>query len=196
VELELQIVPFLAATLYKLAGVHEVFGRLITLAFSLGTVAVIGAFARWLFAGSVAGVFAALLYAVMPGSIYYGRTFTPDATMVFFLAAALFAAARLFVEEEVWKAPAIVRVTALFALAYLAKPVAVVALVPLAAAAAVPIVPLRVEVLRRGVGEGRRLPWRGHVAIHIGAACRCPPEADAEAVVKALECAVASAGTA
>jgi len=133
VELELQIVPFLAATLYKLAGVHEVFGRLITLAFSLGTVAVIGAFARWLFAGSVAGVFAALLYAVMPGSIYYGRTFTPDATMVFFLAAALYAAARLFVEEEVWKAPAIVRVTALFALAYLAKPVAVVALVPLAA---------------------------------------------------------------
>jgi len=66
----------------------------------------------------------------------------------------------------------------------------------LAAAAAVPIVPLRVEVLRRGVGEGRRLPWRGHVAIHIGAACRCPPEADAEAVVKALEGAVASAGTA
>ena len=32
---------------------------------------------------------AAFVYAVMPGSIYYGRTFTPDATMVFFLTAAL-----------------------------------------------------------------------------------------------------------
>ena len=31
VELELQIVPFLAATLYKIFGVHEIFGRLITL---------------------------------------------------------------------------------------------------------------------------------------------------------------------
>ena len=29
VDRELQIVPFLAATLYKLFGVHEVFGRLI-----------------------------------------------------------------------------------------------------------------------------------------------------------------------
>ena len=33
VELELQIVPFLAASLYKVFGVHEIFGRLITLAF-------------------------------------------------------------------------------------------------------------------------------------------------------------------
>ncbi len=31
VELELQIVPFLAATLYKIFGVHEIFGRLISL---------------------------------------------------------------------------------------------------------------------------------------------------------------------
>ena len=49
VELELQIVPFLAATLYKTFGVHEIFGRLITLAFSLGTVAVLAVFGRWLF---------------------------------------------------------------------------------------------------------------------------------------------------
>src|SRR5215469_12512527 len=36
VELELQIVPYLAAGLYKIFGIHEIFGRLITLAFSLG----------------------------------------------------------------------------------------------------------------------------------------------------------------
>ena len=33
VELELQIVPFLAASLYKIFGLHPVFGRLITMAF-------------------------------------------------------------------------------------------------------------------------------------------------------------------
>ena len=49
VELELQIVPFLAATLYKIFGVHEVFGRLISLAFGVATIPVISAFGRWLF---------------------------------------------------------------------------------------------------------------------------------------------------
>ena len=44
VELELQIVPFIAAALYKVFGIHEVFGRLITIAFSLATVAVLGFF--------------------------------------------------------------------------------------------------------------------------------------------------------
>jgi len=49
VELELQIVPFLAATLYKIFGVHEIFGRLISLAFGVATIPVIAAFGRWLF---------------------------------------------------------------------------------------------------------------------------------------------------
>ncbi len=55
VELELQIVPFLAASLDKSFGVHEVFGRLIALAFSVGTVVVIAFLARWLFASALAG---------------------------------------------------------------------------------------------------------------------------------------------
>ena len=94
VELELQIVPFLAATLYKIFGVHEVFGRLITVLFSLSTVATLAYFGRWLFGSTLAGLAAAFFYAVFPGSVYYGRTFMPDCTMVFFLTAALFAAAR------------------------------------------------------------------------------------------------------
>src|SRR5579872_3675490 len=89
VELELQIVPFLAATLYKIFGIHEVFGRLLSIAFSVATIAVIGLFARRLFISGVAGAAAAFLFAVFPGSMYYGRTFMPDTTMVFFLTAAL-----------------------------------------------------------------------------------------------------------
>src|SRR5271170_7952323 len=69
VELELQIVPFFAATLYKIFGVHEIFGRLITLCFSVGTVAVIGYFGRWLFSSALAGLAAAFFFASFPGSI-------------------------------------------------------------------------------------------------------------------------------
>jgi hypothetical protein len=131
VELELQIVPFIAAALYKIFGVHEVFGRLISLAFSVGTVVVVGLFARWLFSDALAGLLAAFVYAIFPGSVYYGRTFTPDGAMVFFLTAALYSATRLLVEDESLAPRRLFRTTALVALAYLAKPVAVLGILPL-----------------------------------------------------------------
>ena len=131
VELELQIVPFLAAALYKAFGVHEIFGRLITLAFSLATIAMVGYFARWLFADAAAGIAAAFFYAIFPGSVYYGRTFMPDCAMVFFLTAALFAAARTLVDAKRLGAREAAWPSGLLALAYLAKPVAVLALAPL-----------------------------------------------------------------
>jgi 4-amino-4-deoxy-L-arabinose transferase-like glycosyltransferase len=133
VELELQIVPFLAATLYRVFGIHEIFGRLVTLAFSLATVVTLGYFARWLFSSFVAGLAAAFFFAVFPGSVYYGRTFMPDAAMIFFLCAALYAATRLLVEDDRLAPRPLARAAALLALAYLAKPVAVLAIVPLAA---------------------------------------------------------------
>lgn len=135
VELELQIVPFAAAILYKLFGIHEVFGRLISIAFSLGTVWMLALFARKLFGSPIAGFASALLFAIMPGSTYYARTFTPDTTMVFFLTAALYAFFRLLVDEEVWTWKRLAGASALLALALLAKPVAIVALVPIAAVA-------------------------------------------------------------
>ncbi len=135
VELELQLVPFLAATLYKIVGVHAVIGRLITIAFSTATVAVVGIFARWMFRSWIAGLFAAIFYAIAPGSIYYGRTFTPDATMVFFLTAALYVSARFLVEDEALSPRNLARATGLLTLAYLTKPVALVAFLPVAALA-------------------------------------------------------------
>lgn len=132
VELELQIVPWLAALGYKAFGVHPSFGRIISIAFSLGTVAVVGSFARALFASEVAGIVAALAFAIFPGSVYYGRTFTPDTTMTFFLTVALYAA-------WAWIARG-ARADRRFALAglamavaILAKPVALLGLVPVAA---------------------------------------------------------------
>jgi hypothetical protein len=131
VELELQIVPFLAAALYKLFGVHEIFGRLISMLFSLGTIVVLAYFARWLFGSALAGLLAAFFYAVFPGSVYYGRTFMPDCAMVFFLSAALYAAARFLLDDEALSPRALAGSCALLTLAYLAKPVAAIALAPL-----------------------------------------------------------------
>jgi Dolichyl-phosphate-mannose-protein mannosyltransferase len=147
VELELQIVPFLAAALYKLFGIHEIFGRLITLGFSLATIAAIAYFARWLFGSRVAGVAAALFYAIFPGSVYYGRTFTPDGAMVFCLTVALYAAARYLIEDQAPFGRALGLAVTLLSVAYLAKPVAVIVLAPL------------LGLIWERVRRRRRAPW-------------------------------------
>ena len=139
VELELQIVPFIAATLYKIFGVHEVFGRLISLGFSLLTVALLYAFGSWLFGvpgkrNEVAGLGAALTLALYPGSVYYGRTFMPDTAMVFFATAAVYAAARWIVDDEAAWGSRMFTAGVTAALAVLAKPVAAVVLLPIFAA--------------------------------------------------------------
>ncbi|HYL26964.1 MAG TPA: phospholipid carrier-dependent glycosyltransferase, partial [Candidatus Nitrosotalea sp.] len=135
VELELQIVPFLAAIGYKAAGIHEIFGRLVTLTFSLATVVTLAYFGRWLFGSALAGLAAAFCYAVFPGSIYYGRTFMPDGAMVFFLTAGLYATALLLSGDVRPTFRATLATTLLLAVAYLAKPVAAIAVVPVLAMA-------------------------------------------------------------
>lgn len=134
VELELQIVPFLAALLYKIFGVHEIFGRLISAGFSLGTVTVVAYFARWMFSSRIAGIVAALAFAIYPGAFYYGRTYTPDTAMTFFVTAAVFASARWIVDDEARFGKRFWTAASLAAAALLAKPVAIVAFIPIGAA--------------------------------------------------------------
>lgn len=133
VELELQLVPYLAAIGYKMFGVHEIFGRLISIVFSLGTIAVIAYFGRWLFESALAGLVAALLFAIFPGSVYYGRTFMPDTAMTFFFTLAMYASARTLIGSATrpipWKE---IGCAVLLALAFLAKPVSLLAVLPLA----------------------------------------------------------------
>src|SRR5579872_7533482 len=63
VELELQIVPFLAAQAYRVFGVHEVIGRLLVIAFSLATIPLIALVGAQLY-GPRAGLMAALIFAI------------------------------------------------------------------------------------------------------------------------------------
>lgn len=135
VELELQIVPFLAACAYKIVGIHEEIGRWVSIAFGLGTIVVTGCLGRWLFRSFAAGLAAAAIYTALPGAIYYSRTFMPDTTMVFFMTAAIYASARYFWDESATSWRGFPAAALLLMLALLAKPVALVALVPIAAAA-------------------------------------------------------------
>lgn len=133
VELELQIVPYLAAILYHFFGIHEIFGRLISIGFSLGTIIVAGWLARRLFASRITGLLAALAFAIYPGSVYYGRTFMPDTAMTFFLCAALFASWEWIAADDGRFGRRFVAAGILTAVALLGKPVAAVGLVPIVA---------------------------------------------------------------
>jgi Dolichyl-phosphate-mannose-protein mannosyltransferase len=173
VELELQIVPILAGALYRIFGVHEIFGRLISIAFSLAGVALLAYFARELCAvpqarredqaggsdpprpldpphpfvdpshasdpplsfdaAGIAGIAAALTFALYPGAVYYGRTFTPDTAMVTLAIAGVFASYRWIVNDGARFGRSFALAALLTALAILAKPVAILILVPIAA---------------------------------------------------------------
>ena len=131
IELELQILPFASAQLYHLAGVHVAIGRIIVLLFSLGTIVLLYFFGGEL-ASRRAGLIAALLFAVAPGAVYYGRTLTPDSVMIFFSTGALLFWWRWMMR----RLPADLVAAVLFgALAFLAKPPALMILAPMLAVA-------------------------------------------------------------
>jgi 4-amino-4-deoxy-L-arabinose transferase-like glycosyltransferase len=129
VELELQLVPYAAAQLYRFFGVHEVFARLIVIAFSLATIPLIYALGSELYSRR-AGVIAALLFAIAPGAVYYGRAILPESDMLFFSVGALLFWWRWIDERHVRD---FVVAAAFAALACLAKPPAVIILGPMLA---------------------------------------------------------------
>jgi 4-amino-4-deoxy-L-arabinose transferase-like glycosyltransferase len=129
IELELQIVPFTAAQLYHAFGVHVAFGRLIVVAFSLGTILLVYWFGVEL-ASPRAGLAAALLLAIAPGAVYYGRTFTPDSVMVFFSTAVLLFWWRWCMRRSIGD---FVAALVFGTLAWLAKPPALLVLAPIVA---------------------------------------------------------------
>src|SRR5215472_18097821 len=131
VELELQIVLFAAAQLYRVFGVHEIFARLIVVGFSLGTIVLLYIFGKELF-GRRAGLISALCYAIAPGAVYYGRTITPDTDMVFFLTGALLFWWRWCVRQ---RNADLVLAIVFAALAWVAKPPALLAILPILAIA-------------------------------------------------------------
>ena len=98
---EFPFYSFLVALLYKMFGMTEVMGRLLSVFFSVGTVA----FLYFLVRDTVskrAGFLAAFFFAIIPFSVYYGRVFLPEPMMLFFSTGMVLFAHRWTVRKN-WK---------------------------------------------------------------------------------------------
>jgi len=131
VESEFPLFPAVAATLYTLFGQEDYYGRLVSVVFSTGTIAATFALSAEL-VGPAGGLAAAFLVAVSPASIFFGRTFMPDSTMLFFWVFGVFAFVKYFktnIRRWLWIG------SAAAALGCLTKIPAIMMFAPIAAAA-------------------------------------------------------------
>ena len=90
VGMEFPLMHWVAAALYFPFGEHAVIGRLVSMAFSVGTIWAVFALGSWLF-GVAAGRAAAFLIAISPSAVFFGRFFISDTPMVFYSVAAVLA---------------------------------------------------------------------------------------------------------
>ncbi|MFI5252169.1 MAG: ArnT family glycosyltransferase [Bacteroidota bacterium] len=81
VESEFPLFPFIAALLYKLFGVHDFFGRLLSICCSVLTVYVLYLFVKDWFDEKTA-LWSGLLYGILPLNIFFGRAFFPEPMMI------------------------------------------------------------------------------------------------------------------
>ena len=100
-EFEFQIYPYLVAVLYKIFGFHDLLGRLVAIAFSLGTVGMLYLLGKRYY-NPATGLIAAGAFAILPMSVYYTRAFMPESAMLFFSAAMLYFFTR-WLDDDTWK---------------------------------------------------------------------------------------------
>ena len=131
VGMEFPLMHWIAAVLYFPFGEHAVIGRLVSMAFSAGTIWAVFALGSWLF-GVAAGRAAAFLIAISPSAVFFGRFFISDTPMVFYSVAAVLA---WVVYLDTGSRKAGIAGTVCAALAFLVKIPAVMILVPIAWAA-------------------------------------------------------------
>ncbi len=88
VEAEFPLYPYSVALLYRLFGVQEWLARGLSVLCSLLTIVLVVRIGRQL-VGERAGWWGGLFYAVLPISVFYGRTVQPEATLMLLAALAL-----------------------------------------------------------------------------------------------------------
>jgi 4-amino-4-deoxy-L-arabinose transferase-like glycosyltransferase len=83
VGMEFPLMHWIVAALYTIWGEQTIFGRYVSIAFSLGTVCAVYLLGRRLF-NTATGRAAAFLMAISPSAVFFGRFFISDTPMVFF----------------------------------------------------------------------------------------------------------------
>lgn len=81
VESELHIYPFIVSLMYTVFGVNDMWGRILSLIFSVLTVYGLYLVVRKIINEQTA-LWSSLIYAIIPLNIYYGRAFMPESTML------------------------------------------------------------------------------------------------------------------
>jgi len=99
---EFNIYPYTVAMLYKLFGIHESLGRLVSIIAFCG-----GAFFLYKltrkYAGSTTGLITLLFYTFNPYIFFYSRSFQPESTMLFFSITMLYFFSEWIDREGWWR---------------------------------------------------------------------------------------------
>ena len=116
-ESEFQIYTYTVAILYKLFGVHEYLGRLVSiLAYCGGALFLYKLAIKYI--DKTAGLIALLFYTFNPYIFFFSRTFQPDSTMLFFSISMLYYFSEWIEKEGWWR---FVLMTLFATLAFLTK---------------------------------------------------------------------------
>ncbi|MBE7560627.1 glycosyltransferase family 39 protein [bacterium] len=92
-EVEFQLYTWLVAVIYRWVGVHEVWGRLVSVAFSMAGLWLLFDLARRALSRE-AGLGALALGATAPLAVFFGRSFQPESAMASFSMLAIYGAWR------------------------------------------------------------------------------------------------------
>ena len=125
--LEFPLMHSITASLYYLFGMHDVIGRLVSIAFSIGAMFLMYGLARY-FLSHIGALAALALYAFSPMNIYFSRAFMPESSMMFFMVGSMYFILK-WLDKQIflWYLTAII----FAALAYLTKPTAILILTPI-----------------------------------------------------------------
>jgi len=97
---EFNLYPFTVALLYKLFGVHECLGRLVSIIAFCGSAFFLYKLTKK-YAGTTSGLIALLFYTFNPYIFFYTRSFQPEAAMLFFSIAMLYFFSE-WIDKEGW----------------------------------------------------------------------------------------------
>jgi 4-amino-4-deoxy-L-arabinose transferase-like glycosyltransferase len=131
VGMEFPLMHWIVAVAYRVFHEDAIYGRLVSMAFSLGTVWAMFALGRRLF-GVPVGRAAAFLMAISPSGVFFGRFFISDTPMLFFSVVAVLAWVAYF---DTGSTAAAIAGAVSATLAFLVKIPAVIILAPIAWAA-------------------------------------------------------------
>ena len=81
VESEFQVYPYIISLLYNIFGVHDFFGRLLSVIFSVFSVYGLYLLVKAIISEKVA-LWSSFIYAILPLNIYFTRAFMPESAML------------------------------------------------------------------------------------------------------------------